>query len=156
MTTLDAYLAGIVPCLIVQFIQGIRRGPFRQACQRRFAWAALPNLAFSPAGGHLQAGAELPVVASFQSDARAQLAGVTTALRLTQISYRGPDPPAAWLAAPAGSLQAPSAESEHSVVAKSEKELAVKVRPSQLPEVECAARLACGRGREPATVAVPG
>ena len=89
----------------------------------------MPGLAFAPAAGHLQAGAEVAVTAAFCSDARAQLAGVAIALKLTQVTYKGASPPPAWLAsAAAGLLPAPAAEPEHAVVPKSEKELAINAR----------------------------
>ena len=99
------------------------------ACVGRFLWPSMPGLAFAPAAGHLQAGAEVAVTATFQSDVRAELAGAAVALKLTQITYKGASTPPAWPASAAAEpLPAPVAEPEHSVVPKSEKELAVKAR----------------------------
>ena len=100
----------------------------RGACEcamRRYAWPSVPDLSFSPSSGHLQAGAHAPVTARFQANARAQLAGAAVALRLTQISYKGPALPPAWQAAALGEALVP--EPEHAAVAKSETEVVVKV-----------------------------
>lgn len=89
----------------------------------------MPGLAFTPAAGHLQAGAEVAVTASFHADARAELAGAAVALKLTQITYKGASVPPAWPASAAVEpLPAPVAEPEHAVVPKCEKELAIKAR----------------------------
>lgn len=102
----------------------------------------MPGLAFAPAMGHLQAGAEVAVAATFQSDMRAQLAGAAVALKLSQITYKAASLPPAWLAsAAAGLLPAPAAEPEHTVVPKSEKELAIKARC--MPKRETHMRISC-------------
>ncbi len=101
----------------------------RTACKcgmRRYAWPSVPDLSFSPSSGHLQAGAHAPVTARFQASARAQLAGAAVALKLTQISYKGPALPSAWQAAALGEALVP--EPEHAATAKSEVEILVKVR----------------------------
>ena len=70
------------------------------------------------------------MTATSQSDVRAELAGAAVALKLTQITYKGASTPPAWPASAAAEpdCPAPVAEPEHSVVPKSEKELAVKAR----------------------------
>jgi len=102
------------------------RGRIASECAlRRYAWPSVPDLSFSPSSGHLQAGARAPVTARFQASARAQLAGAAVALKLTQISYKGPALPPAWQAAAHGEALVP--EPEHAAVAKSEVEVLVKV-----------------------------
>ncbi|KAK9843529.1 hypothetical protein WJX81_007498, partial [Elliptochloris bilobata] len=92
-------------------------------------------------GRHLQAGTEVVVTASFHSDTRAQLPGSAVALKLIQINFKGTNLPLAWFAAAAAAEAPPAAnaEPEYSVVAKSEKELTVKVwAAADAARYECA------------------
>lgn len=76
---------------------------------RRFKWPEHPQIKFSPAVGHLLAGASKRITATFQSATPLKLEGQDLKLQVVQIQHKGP--PADWddvLAAAAAAAAPPA------------------------------------------------
>jgi hypothetical protein len=99
------------------FLAGIRRFPTEPANPEiasfgRFKWPENPHVKFSPAVGHLLAGATKRVTATFLSAAPLKLDGQELRLQVAQIQYKGQ--PADWddvIAATAAAVAAATAAS---------------------------------------------